>query len=165
MPWPLCDPSSRGTGVSRVLPHEAEVKLVGVWLCVSLVCECVCISKHAAAHVCSYPHSHRQHTAAPLTPASLFVLQISLIFCLCGRRAQFRAVTFTHIFVITLGLRIRGIRIHRDSGASRHVRSSISTRMLSLPHCFCFPFHMRRRARRASDGALAKNTFTQRLKN
>lgn len=25
-------------GVSRVLPHQAEVKVVGVWLCVNLLC-------------------------------------------------------------------------------------------------------------------------------
>lgn len=163
MPWPVCEPSSQGTGVSIVLPHQAEVKLVGVWLCVSLlcVCVCVCISKYVAAHVCSYPHLHRSHAATPLTPASLFVLQISLIFCLCGRRAQFCAVTLTHISVIILGLRIRRTRIHRDTRARRHVRSSISTRSLLLPNCFCFPFHMKCDTRRASDFAFARNIFTQ----
>lgn len=50
---------------------------------------CVCISKHVPIRVFSYPHLYRHHTAAPLTPASLFVLQFSLIFSLCGRHVQF----------------------------------------------------------------------------
>lgn len=50
---------------------------------------CVCISKHVPIRVFSYPHLYRRHTAAPLTPVSLFVLQFSLIFSLCGRHVQF----------------------------------------------------------------------------
>lgn len=48
--------------------------------------------------------------------------------------------------------------------ARRHVRSSISTRILLLPHC-CFPFRMKRDTRWASDFAFVQNILTQQRMN
>lgn len=127
------------------------MKLVGVWLCVSLVCECVnvCVFLNMRLHM-SVRTRTQTASAAPLRPACLFVLQNLSHFLPLWRTSSVPCGRAYALIVITLGLRIRCTRIHRDGGASRHVRSSISTRMLSLPHRFCFPFHMRRHARRTS---------------
>lgn len=66
---------------------------------------CVCVFLNMCLYVCvfSYPHLYRRHSAAPLRPAYLFVLQFSLICSLCGGHAHFAAVTHSHTLAHTLG--------------------------------------------------------------
>lgn len=104
-----------------------------LWVCGFVSVCCVCISKHVPICVFSYPHLCRRHTAAPLTPASLFVLQFSLIFFLCGRHVQFRVVTHTHIFVITLGLKVKCTHFHIHTRAAQHVLNLFCARTVLCP--------------------------------
>lgn len=105
-------------------------------LCQSLVC----ISKRVPIRVISYPHLFRRHFGALLTPASLFVLQFSLIFSVCGRQVQFCVVTHMHIFVITLGLKVICTNFHIDARARQHVDNPICTRTALCPFLFVSPF-------------------------
>lgn len=104
-----------------------------LWVCGFVSVCCVCISKHVPICVFSYPHLRRRHTVAPLTPDSLFVLQFSLIFSLCGQHVQFRVVTHTHIFVITLGLKVKCTHFHIHTRAGQHVLNLFCARIVLCP--------------------------------
>lgn len=85
--------------------------------------------------VFSYPHLYRRHSAAPMTPASLFVLQFSLIFSLCGGHAHFTVVTDTLTCAVTLGLKVICTHFHIHTGAGRHVLNLLCARSRPLPLC------------------------------
>ena len=120
------------------------MKLVGVWLCVNLLC--VYFQTCGYTSVFSYPNLYRQHSAATLTPASLFVLQFSLIFYLCGGHAVFIVVTHMCTFAIMLRLKVISTHFRIHTVAGHHVVNVICARIVILPlsssSYFCMGMHV-----------------------
>ncbi len=110
--------------------------------CVALCQLAVCVFLNMCLYVCvfSYPHLYRRHTAAPLTPASLFVLQFSLIFPLCGRHVHFSVVTHTHTFAVTLVLKLICTHFCIHTGAGPHVLNLICARTALCPFVIAATF-------------------------
>lgn len=143
VPWPVCEPLSEYTGVSRVLPHQAEVKPAS---CVALCQSAVCVFLNMCLYVSFHTHICTDTTLLHLWRLPLFLFSNSLSFSpSVADMFSFRVVKRTHIFVITLGQKVICTHFHIHTRAGRHVLDLFCARIVLCPSHHCILLHMGRR--------------------
>lgn len=131
MPWPVHEPWLWCSGVSRVLPHKTEVKLVGVWFRDNLLL------------VYFQSRAYNVHLFIPIFVQTAFcsttdawLSSCSLIrshFVSLWRACCFPVVTHTPSLCCHTGAKTQKHRLPYEHGAGRHVDNLTCARSVLCP--------------------------------